>query len=862
MKNKLTKVIITGALLGITQSVWGGYVTTVDAAVASKSSSTEQTKKMVVKTLTNVPAVKLSNKSSVRITDVNVLTQDEGKLITYTLTYTNNDKKSLQLVDYWTKVRSKGGTTYNSKLLAQDAEKKSVAGGSTLSVTYVTTVGKNVQLSNLNFEIVKWDFSKPNYESILGKINIPAAYTVATPVNTPKKVRINDIPVKVKVQSLQTFSASDKSNYVSVKINLHNVGFKGLENPGVKWVLITKGGSSYPLTLNANDATYSLQPQESKSINYITTVPKKVKLDGAELIMVQENEAEKSVIPLATMQMPKSTSLQNTEIKAGKSHTITLEDNKGKMVTSVGEVSVSQTHGNNYYTVNFKIKNTGSREVTVPKYEFSVQNKKGKDFPLATKALDSLKLKPDEERLIRLTFSLPYDEAEGTMKLVMNTPKAEGAEGTVDKEIKFSYPAGIYVLPKANSMQQSIGTESTLQLQNGTLGVTWNSIQRLPWENSDVLSARVTLRNISTNTLKLPDLKGMLSIDSADISDTKLMISQNSALLGPGNSVDIHLLTSLPSDLGVAQLQVALSEVVGENSSELIRLTHIGELPALPQVELGTNYVLNKPGKRSEIKVKRTLVYPGTSSDIVYTELQVKNVENRQIDLAQLTGYYESKNGQYYKTTVKQIDYPAGPGNSALVTMWSKIPRNTVVSDMRLLIGETVGGESTGKEGAVAAGTGYVDAASYELKPDQESTLTTIKNVDIYPFTIQTRDFKASLSGGSTVNLAWNYDASRNNELNLPENGHKLIVQIIEPTGKVFDKEIVLDKDLKEGNNQFLNWTIQDVVFDDRRSGAYTIAIYDEFQGQRIKLATQAMGFVPAVGNLPDDGNSPSPESL
>ncbi|PAF29496.1 DUF4352 domain-containing protein [Paenibacillus sp. 7516] len=847
MKNKLKKIIVVTTVLGLAQTAWLNNVLLVQAATSS--SNTAQTQK-AVKTLSNIPAVKLSSKSSVKLTDVNVLNQDEGKLITYTLTYTNNEKRSLQLVDYWTKVRSKGGTSYTSKLLTQDAEKKSVAAGSTLSVTYVTTVGKNVQLSNLNFEIVKWDFSKPNYESILGKINIPASYTVATPVNTVKKVRINDIPVKIKVQGLQTFSASDTSNYANVKINLHNVGYKGLENPNVKWVLRTKGGSSYPLNLNSNDTSYSVQPQESKSINYITTVPKKVKLDGAELIMVQENEAEKSVIPLATMQMPKSTSLQNTEVKVGKVHTITLEDNKGKMATSVGDVSVSQTHGNNYYTVNFKFKNTGSREVSVPKYDFSVQNKKGNDYPLSTKALDNLKLKPDEERLVRLTFSLPYDEADGTLKLVMNTPKAEDNEGTESKEIKFSYPAGTYILPKATSMQQSIGTESTLQIENGTLGVTWNSVQRLPWDNADVLSARVTLRNVSTNTLKLPQLKGMLSIDSADIADTQLLISQNSALLGPGMSLDVHLLTSLPTNLDVAQLQVALSEVVGENTSELIRLTHIGQLPQVPQVELGSNYALNTPGKKSELQVKRTLIYPGTSSDIVYTELQVKNVEDRQIDLAKLTGYYESKNGEYYKTTVKQIDYPAGPGDSALVTMWSKIPRKTVVSDMRLLIGETVGGETTDKEGAVA-GKGYVDAASFELKPDQEPTLTTIKNVDVYPYIIQTRDFKASLSGGSTVNLSWNYDAVRNNELNLPESEHKLIVQLIEPTGKVFDKEIVLDKDLKEGNNQFLNWTIQDVVFEDRRSGAYTIAIYDEFQGQRIKLATQAMGFVPAVGNLP-----------
>lgn len=855
MKNKWTRFIIVGTLLGMTQVVWGDHLGTAQAAAASKTSSQIKT---TLKTLSNLPAVKLTSKSSVKLTDVNLLKQDEGKLLTYTLTYTNNDQRSLQLVDYWTKVRSKGGTVYTSKLLAQDAEKKSVAGGSSLSVTYVTTVGKNVELSSLNFEIVKWDFSKANYESILGKINIPASYNVATPVNKPKKVRINGVPVNVKVQSLQTFSASDKSDYASIKINLHNVGYKGLENAGVKWVLVTKGGSSYPLNVNANDSTYSLQPQESKSINYITTVPKKVKLDGAELIMVQENETEKSVIPLATMQLPKSSSMKNTEIKAGKVHTITLDDNKGKMATNVEEVSVSQTHGVNYYSVNFKIKNVGSREVTVPKYEFSVQNNKGKDFPLVTKALDALKLKPDEERLIRLTFNLPYDEAEGTMKLVMNTPKVEGAE---DKEIKFSYPAGTYILPKASSMQQSVGAESTLQLQNGKLGVTWETIQRLPWDNADVLSARVTLRNISTNTIKLPELKGMLSVDSADIVDTQLLMSESSALLGPGMSVDLHLLTTLPTNLDVAQLQVALNEVVGENATELIRLTHIGQLPAVPRVKLGDNYAINNSGRKSEVKVKRTLVYPGTSSDIVYTELEVKNAEDRQIDLAKLTGYYETKTGEYYKTTVKQIDYPAGPGNSALVTMWSKIPRSIVVSDMSLLVGQTVGGQSTEKE-TTTSGKGYVDAVSFELKPDQESPLDKIKNFNIYPYTVETKDFKAVLSGGSTVNVSWKYDVSRNNDLNLPENEHKLILQIIEPTGKVFNKEIVLDKDFKEGNNQTLSWTLDDIVFNDRRSGAYTVALYDEFQGQRIKLATQAMGFVPAVGNLPESVPNPPEESL
>lgn len=90
MKNKLKKVIIASTVLGLAQTAWINNFSMVQAATPSNTTQTQK----VVKTLSNVPAVKLSSKSSVRLTDVNVLTQDEGKLITYTLTYTNNEKKA------------------------------------------------------------------------------------------------------------------------------------------------------------------------------------------------------------------------------------------------------------------------------------------------------------------------------------------------------------------------------------------------------------------------------------------------------------------------------------------------------------------------------------------------------------------------------------------------------------------------------------------------------------------------------------------------------------------------------------------------------------------------------------------------
>lgn len=225
------------------------------AATKSSSASTNSnatkkttTPKPVVHTLSNLSPVKVTARSTVRLTDVNILAQDDGNVVTYTLSYQNNDSKPLMMIDYWSKVKTKGGTLFSPKLIAKDQEKKSVSPGSTVDLTYVMKAGREVKISDLNFLIVKWDFSQADYERTLGKFNVPASYSITTPVGKPKTVRLSDSAVKVKVSGIKVFPGEDKNQYVKIGVNLNNISYKLLENPNIKWILRTPGGVNYPLT--------------------------------------------------------------------------------------------------------------------------------------------------------------------------------------------------------------------------------------------------------------------------------------------------------------------------------------------------------------------------------------------------------------------------------------------------------------------------------------------------------------------------------------------------------------------------------------------------------------------------------------
>ncbi|WP_339817972.1 hypothetical protein MKZ15_21285 [Paenibacillus sp. FSL R7-0216] len=834
----MRKVSVTAAALGVTLLVSGAHGALAAASTTTKTTkTTTQQTKPVVHTLANLNPVKISAKSTVRLTDVNILNLDEESILTYTLTVKNGDNKTLDLLDYWSKVKTTSGTTYSTSLMTKDKEKKKLSAGSSTTLTYVAKVGKNIKISSLLFQVIKWDFSQANYESLKGQFKVPASYITSTPADQSKTLRVFDTPVKTMINQVAAYTSGDY-NYVSVNLDLKNIGYKIFEDPKVKFVIKAASGASYPMSVDSTSTDYKIQPQDSKTLNLMTSIPKSVKLSNMELQIVQDDETSKLSLPIATMQLPNVTN-KSLAIETNVEKFIPL--GTGKIAVKLTSASLLQSFDEHDLSVRLNFRNTSGSTINIPKYQFEIQTSDGYRLPISTQVMDNLTLQPLEERVLNLNVTIPANVSATKPQLFMSLP------AVADSKETFSYPVGIFAVPEVQPSSNMIGQTQFVQTKNGILGATLSSIQRLPWSDGDLVSAKVTIRNTGFKTILLPGMAGQLKVDSANMTnDTKLISTQSIGLLGAGMATDLYVVSRVPSYLDFSQLQVSLLEKIGETTtSEWVQFGHAGAIPELQSVAKGDPYKIDTPDRQEELKVLRSLVYSSSSSDLIYTELEVTNNENHQIDLSQFTGAYQSSNGQSYKASASQIETSAAPDQKSIVSLWARIPKSISTSDIKLIVGEGItDNKLTPIKGEP---NGYVNAAALELGGTTSPTLsTTLENMDMLPYKLTVKNAKASLTGSSSVQLSFDYTQTRNMDYAIGEYGHKYLFEVIDSSGHTFEKEFTPETDLRVTSGGSASFSINDIIYENKRSGTFQLNVYDLFDGHKVKLGSKSFYYTTA----------------
>lgn len=828
----MKKLPITVATIGITVMLTSATGVMAAGTTTNKGNSAKsniQQTKTVVHTLANLNPVKITAKSTVRLTDVNILPQDEGSILTYTLTITNGDNKTVDLLDYWSKVKTVSGTTYSTSLMTKDKDKKTLSAGSSTTLTYVAKVAKNIKPNNLIFQVIKWDFSQANYESLKGQIKIPATYLTSTPADQSKTLKVFNTPIKVLVDQIAAYSSGDY-NYVNIGLNLTNIGYSLFEDPKIKFVIKTSAGASYPMSADASSVDYKLQPQDNKTLNLMAAIPKSIKLSNMELQLVQNDETTKLSLPIATMQLP---NVHNKSLAVEPNIEKFIPLGSGKIAVSVRGASILESFSEHDLSVRLLLRNTSGSTVTIPKYSFEVQTSDGYRLPITSQVTDNLVLQPLEEKVLNLSVTIPENISYQQPQLFMNLPAA------ADSKDNFNYPVGIFALPEALPGQNMIGQKQFITTTNGILGFTLSSIQRLPWSDGDLVSAKITVQNTGFKTIMLPNLVGELKVDSAKLtSSTKLIQSQSVGLLGAGMSTDLYVVAKIPSYLDFSQLQISILEKLNDTATTAwVQFGNSGTLPETPTVDSGKTYEINTPGRKEEVKVIRSFVYSGASSDLMYTELGIKNMEDHQVDLSQFTGAFQGENGQTYKATVSQIETSVGPEEQSIVSIWAKIPRSISTSNMRLIIGEGITEDKfTPVKGEPS---GYVNATAFALSMSPPNVKNSLSSLDLFPYNLSLRNVKAVLSGSSSVNVSFDYDQTRNMDYTFGEFGHKYLIELVDSSGRTFEKEYAPETDLKLMRGGSISFSINDSVFEDRKAGSFTINVYDLFQGQKVKLGSQ-----------------------
>lgn len=827
----MKKIQITAAALGISLLVTS-VPGTIAAASATKITTTKTTttsaKKAVVHTLANLSPVKITGKSTVRLTDVNILTLSDESILTYTLTIQNNDSKTMNLLDYWSKVKTVSGTTYGTSLMAKDKDKKKLSAGSSTTLTFTSRIAKHLKPADLVFQVIKWDFSQSGYEALKGQFKIPASYLTSTPSDQSKTLRITETPVKAQVKQVASFTSGDY-NYVSVSLDMTNIGYKLFEDPKFKFLIRTSTGASYPMSSDPTSADYKIQPQDVKTLNLVAQIPKTIKLENMELQLALDDETAKLALPIATMQMP-SIGDKSLAVEANVEKLIPVTN--GKIAVKVASAVVNKGFDEHGLSIRFGFRNTSGATLTLPKYQFELQTSDGYRLPISAPALDNLTLQPLEERFITLPATVPANVSVEKPRLFMNLPSAAESKESI------SYPVAFFSVPEAKPVENMIGTKQFVQTKHGILGVTMTSLQRLPWSDGDLVSAKITIDNSNFKTTQLPELGGLVQVDSAKLTtDTKVIATQTGGLLGAAMSTDFYVTAKVPSYLDFSRVQISLLEKFGESSSEWVQFSNTGAIPEPVTIARGQTYAIESLGRQQDVRVMRSFLYTGQSSDMVYAELEVRNQEDHQSDLSQFAGVFKTSKGQTYKASASQIDTSAGPQEKNIVALWAKIPKSTTITDMKLIVGEGITeGKLTPVKGEVQ---GYVNAASLELGLSTPSMKANLANLDLFPYQLTVKDATATLSGSRSVSLSFEYNLTRDMDYGIGKFGHKFLFEVVDSSGRVFEKEFTPETDLKIVNGGNSGFSFDDAVFEDRKAGSFTLNVYDLFEGQKVKLGSR-----------------------
>ncbi|WP_458121227.1 hypothetical protein [Paenibacillus sp. Z6-24] len=870
MKNYPTYLLLLAGIVTASQSM------TTPALGAPVSISANPIHLQRTSSLGTLSAVSLQSGVSAKLSNIQMARKNTGSILIYTLTYTNNTSSPYKLINAFSKVTTTEGITVKGTILPENKTKTIVPAHNQLSVTYYINSGTAASLKGTRVTMFGWDFNSSNYEKKLGSFKLPAAYSSAISQGQSKKVVINNLAMILKAEKLQTIRFNDKS-YAVVMLNITNKGSETLSSPSYKTYLESAGGSSFELQLDHAGREYSIQPGSSRTVTYLTEIPAALNMKKMSLLITRNEPTLQLELPVASFQLP-GTTTSSLVVPANKVKKLTI--GSSTVETQLKQASMSTNGDKAAWVMQFRIKNTSSQAVTLPVYELAIKSSEGYAFPISTKALSGVTLKPLEDKVIQLAVDIPLKLKQSALQLQLVEPSAPTSSSTDSTDTKeaapapaadtFTLPTAFYKIPYAQEQMQSQQTEYTVDNSYGSFGVTLDSIQRMPWSTEDMVVAKIRLRNAGSSSVTIPDLNGQMKAENNRTSSPVQLVAENTdtSSLAAGDSAVYYVIGRFPYDHNLNQLKIELNTVPAKADTSAVAepfLTlNTGQISsAVSKIAGGASFHIPTAGKRAEVKERRTITYQGTGQNIAYTELEMSSEETRTSNPSRLVAYYKTADNEYYEASVIQSNKAIRPKGKNLITIWSQLPTNVNTSQLTLYIGEGV------KEGQLAQAddtpTAYINTVELALKKQTPAPVATLSSeMELFPYTFaMTRAVGTLVEGQDTVSFNMTYNLTKNSNYETGDTGHRLIMQWVDPSGQIQEKAMIPGTDLAAGQSLAYSTSLTSSAYKTTKTRKFTINVYDEFQGERIQLGSQSYNLdmvLTTVDNSSNTGSSaPAP---
>lgn len=597
------------------------------------------------------------------------------------------------------------------------------------------------------------------------------------------------------------------------------------------WVrLRTKAGARITSSLIGEDHEKNrIAPQSSQEYTFHATVNASVQLSDLMLEFIRwDFTAPNYERKLGEVRVPND---YTNVVPVNAYKNIAIQNSVIK--TSVDRMEIREDEEFYKTSVYFDIENTGLRSVVIPNYTFYIRTSEGLMYALQPKDFDNSSVPPRMIETVELNANIPIEFEQKDWDLVVIQPT-----GVSSIEI----PKGFYRLPEPSTKVEVIpdgvplGEEQEIEIDEKLFGVTLNSIQRLPWNDEDIISAEVALSNLDEESLPLPNLSAYFNLDGVKIDESNTVIVHLDNILGlPAKSKTTFIMyTKIPYtyEYDTVDLVIINKDIdIDEDESKLVNFQHDSKSLALPVIEADSQFQFKNIGKRANVSIKDVVTFKGTSSNVFYVEVEMENLEKRQTELAKLTGYLKTTDDVYFPVNISEVNQRITPNGKALMSFWSTLPLRYNTHELQLIIGEEI--TTSGDEA-------FIQVAAYDLPVEKITRARSeFENIKVYPYDITLTNMRVSLSNNAKVNF--DYHVNKANEYEALPDGHKLIIELVD--GDIgYSQEFTFESELKVGSHQgemIANMNIENVMAKMQSIDGFRFNVYSSFEGHKKLLASR-----------------------
>ncbi|MEK4248286.1 hypothetical protein [Paenibacillus sp. FSL W7-1287] len=769
-------------------------------------------------------------RSGVHVTlyDAQLVKDETGNLAAYTIVIHNNSNSTVNLIDYWARIKGSDGKSYVTKLISEDMEKKYVIPKTTTYLTYYAYVDEKEKLSDLKLDLIQWDFGVNNYEKVIGHIKTTSDGT--TPYKQAEEININKTLLNVLVSSYKMYS--DKQyTYLSFNTTIRNKANSAIDLSTLKFYL--NDGKGTLVELSSNEL--SLKPQERKSFILNGVVANNFVNNNVSLVVMHHNEASAFSVPKATLKLPKlsNTSVNNANIETQYSIGSTT------LALTMKESSLSYTNNKATLDSSVVFENKSNSSVNLPDFEFFVKTSEGFLYPLAMSEKESISLLPKIKKEIKLEGEIPQNIKLSTSEIIVFIKGDEGSQS--------NYLGSYNIL--VGTSDETVQNTSSSAKYNEML-IEQVSLQRTPNGVNDLLIAEFKITNQGKQGKgKLP-ITGVFELDGVKLSSesTKLVSLDRLVAVSPGQSYRVIAYTEIPYVQEAEKIVFSMKEQADEGVKDI----HAFEVSRLSNAQLlasNQNYVIDTLGGRGEVAILSSSIYAGKQTDLFLAKLQYTNNEKRATIPTQLKGYIENSKQDIVDLDIKNYDTRLLPDGRVIIYVSAQIPKNYEDKKINLYFGEALGG--TEEELAnVVINPAYTSHIVHSATPLNELSEIPIMQYDLSIYDVQTIITSSDGWSIDTIQLDFNYDLVVRENSDSYSDIEKIVVEYVdaEVASVNFSKSYSVgdqsdENGLHLGNKKTISMNYRNSVINALSLNRFKINVYAEYKDHKKLIATKELQF-------------------